>query len=433
MWHVQLFLLSLIQCCILIILPLYFSHIPMTKKMVVNALLLIVIPSVILLFLIDVYAIIYVAFVICYSNYRLSKKWVNIIHVFVTLVICVIADHIASLIVSRLLSDMMSSVVTPTVQLIVFLGITALLALTYKHIISLFEAVFIMNYYSIWIVIVLLVLTLVFMYSNIVSIEDTRFLQSVQQNLFFFAIYVLILFVLIGLVIYVTVKRMQITQKEKELDSFKSYVTSLEQINQDMRKFKHDYMNILTTMRHFIDEKNYTGLEEYFYMNILQTEKNEEQQYIAISMLNRMEVASLKGLLTTKVLQAQAQNVQMQIEIVEPIHDIPIDDIQLNRMCGIIIDNAIEASMQVVDSLVRLAFIQLNAGILFVCINNYDTVAQPDLKIHKIYQESFSTKEKGRGLGLFILRQIVNESPNLRLNTKVQNGLFVQELFIDKT
>ncbi len=67
-----------------------------------------------------------------------------------------------------------------------------------------------------------------------------------------------------------------------------------------------------------------------------------------------------------------------------------------------------------------------------MCMNNYDAATQQDLKIHKIYQESFSTKAKGRGLGLSILRQIVNESPNLRLNTKVQDDLFVQELFIDK-
>ena len=432
MWYLQLFILSLMQCCILTALPLYFSNIHITKKNIVQALLFIVIPSIILLVYMDVYAIIYVTLAIGYFIYRLTKKWFYIMHVLVTIFICVLADHMASLIVNSLLNDMMSNVIAPTVQLFVFLFMTALLALIYKHLLRLFEDIFIMNYYSVLIIILLLILTLIFMYTNILAIEDTMFLQSVQQNLFFFAIYVVILFILISLVIYMTIKRMQITQKEKELESFKTYVASLEQINQDMRKFKHDYMNILTTMRHFIDDKNYDGLESYFYMNILHTEQNEELQNIALSMLNRLEVASLKGLLTTKLLQAQAQEVQMQVEIVEPIDSIPVNDIQLNRMCGIIIDNAIEASIQTVEPMVRLAFIQLEESILFVCMNNYDTATQPDLKIHKIYQESFSTKAKGRGLGLSILRQIVNESPNLRLNTKIQDDLFVQELFIDK-
>lgn len=432
MWYLQLFLLLVIQCCILTALPLYFSDIRITKKIAVQALLWIVIPSITLLIFIDVYAIIYVALAISYFIYHLTNQWVYIMHVLFTIVICVLADHMSSLIVNSLLNDMMTNIVAPTVQLIIFFCMTVLLTCIYKYILRLFKGIFIMHYYSVVIIILLLVLTLIFMYTNILAIEDAMFIQSVQQNLFFFTIYAVILFILIGLVIYTTIKRMQITQKEKEFESFKTYLSSLEQINQDMRKFKHDYMNILTTMRHFIDDKDYSGLENYFYINILQTEQNEELQNVALSMLNRMEVTSLKGLLITKLMQAQAQQLQIQIEIVEPIKSIPINDIQLNRMCGIIIDNAIEASIGIEKPLIRLAFIQLNGSILFVCMNNYDIKAQQDLKIHKIYQESFSTKATGRGLGLCILRQIVNESPNLRLNTKVQGNLFVQELFIDK-
>ena len=69
----------------------------------------------------DVYAIIYVTFAIGYFIYRLTKKWFYIMHVLVTIFICVLADHMASLIVNSLLNDMMSNVVAPTVQLFVFL------------------------------------------------------------------------------------------------------------------------------------------------------------------------------------------------------------------------------------------------------------------------------------------------------------------------
>ncbi|MBF4500312.1 hypothetical protein IRY55_02955 [Savagea sp. SN6] len=45
------------------------------------------------------------------------------------------------------------------------------------------------------------------------------------------------------------------------------------------------------------------------------------------------------------------------MEIIESIETISIDDIQLNRMCGIPIDYAMEASIQTAEPFVRMAFI----------------------------------------------------------------------------
>lgn len=195
MWYLQLFLLLVIQCCILTALPLYFSDIRITKKIAVQALLWIVIPSITLLIFIDVYAIIYVALAISYFIYHLTNQWVYIMHVLFTIVICVLADHMSSLIVNGLLNDMMTNIVAPTVQLIIFLCMTVLLTCIYKYILRLFKGIFIMHYYSVVIIILLLVLTLIFMYTNILAIEDAMFIQSVQQNLFFFTIYAVILFI----------------------------------------------------------------------------------------------------------------------------------------------------------------------------------------------------------------------------------------------
>lgn len=83
----------------------------------------------------------------------------------------------------------------------------------------------------------------------------------------------MIFIVIVVFIIHLSFKHLQIRQKEQEIEGFMEYVHSLELINRDMRKFKHDYMNILTSMRHFIDDRDYDGLEQYFYEHILQTEK----------------------------------------------------------------------------------------------------------------------------------------------------------------
>jgi len=238
--------------------------------------------------------------------------------------------------------------------------------------------------------------------------------------------------IIIGFFVYLVIKNIHIKQKEMQLKEFNSYVASLEDINRDMRKFKHDYMNILTSMRHFIDSKNYSELETYFYRHILQTEENEQAHEMAFSMLNCLHIASLKGLLTTKLIQAQTLHVPMHVEIVEDIDRIALDEIQLNRMCGILLDNALEASKNATEPWIRLAFIRMDGVVLIACVNTFSSNQSHELKVHEIFKEGFSTKGEERGLGLSILRQMVDASPKLRLNTKINGNLFIQELFIDE-
>ena len=114
-----------------------------------------------------------------------------------------------------------------------------------------------------------------------------------------------------------------------------------------MRKFKHDYVNILTSLKTFIDDKNYQGLQAYFYDHILEINHHAQLNEQALMMLNNLKIDSLKGLFTTKIMQAQAQQIPFYVEVVEEITDIPIDPITLNRLVGILLDNAIEAANDV--------------------------------------------------------------------------------------
>lgn len=214
------------------------------------------------------------------------------------------------------------------------------------------------------------------------------------------------------------------------MKNFESYVASLEQVNQDMRKFKHDYINILSTLRIYIDEKNYDGLHTYFYDHILEANYQEQLNQQAMMMLNNLKINSLKGLLTTKILQAQTHHVPFYIEIVEEITDIPVDPIIINRMLGILLDNAIEAAREVENGEVRLAIIDMGETILLVINNIFDE--KLNIKIHEIYQEGFSTKGENRGLGLANLREMKNGLHNVSLNTKISPPYFIQEIEFKK-
>lgn len=432
MWSISYLSLIIYQFLVLSILPLYFSKITITKKLVLKVSLLIVAPPVVLFAFIGVYAVAYVILVVSFLIYQQTKRWRNIVHVLFTIVLAVMADHISSLVVYHLSNGMEAIITSPLVQLVVSMSILFILVLVYKRLFRYFAGWYMFEQYIIPAMIPLLLMTIVFMYTDIVLMDDLSFIKSVQHNLFFFVIYLMLFIIIIGFFVYLAIKNIHIKQKEMELEEFKSYVASLEEINRDIRKFKHDYMNVLTSMRHFIDSKNYSELETYFYRHILQTEKNEQAHEMAFSMLNCLHIASLKGLLTTKLIQAQTFHVPMYVEIVEDIDRIALDEIQLNRMCGILLDNALEASKNAPEPWIRLAFIRMDGVVLIACVNTFSSNQSHELKVHEIFKEGFSTKGEERGLGLSILRQMVDASPKLRLNTKINGNLFIQELFIDE-
>ena len=110
----------------------------------------------------------------------------------------------------------------------------------------------------------------------------------------------------------------------------------------------------------------------------------------------------------------------------EEITEIAADPIMLNRIVGILLDNAIEAARGIGNGEVRMAFIRLGGSTLLVIRNTFNQ--EIDLKVHEIYQEGFSTKGENRGLGLANLRQMINGLQHVNLNTKISPPYFIQEM-----
>lgn len=75
-----------------------------------------------------------------------------------------------------------------------------------------------------------------------------------------------------------------------------------------MRKFRHDYVNILSTMSEYIREDDMPGLREYFNNNIVSMKDNLQMNSIKINGTDKLKVRAIKGLVTTKILQAQEKH-----------------------------------------------------------------------------------------------------------------------------
>jgi two-component system, LytTR family, sensor histidine kinase AgrC len=242
----------------------------------------------------------------------------------------------------------------------------------------------------------------------------------------------LICILLIVMIVYYYDKNVNYEIKFKREAEEKKEIEEYSHIIEDMygetRKFKHDYMNMLTPLKEYIDSSNITELRSFFYNNILDMDKNIKWNNTNIDKLKYIKIPGLKGLLSSKIIKASAMNMDIKVEMVEDIDEISMNIMDLCRIMGILMDNAIEAASACEYPKVSICIISKNNYILIAVRNNF--FGDKPL-IHKIYEKGFSTKGNGRGLGLSTVKDMIDTKyDNVLLNTSIEGNMFIQELWI---
>ncbi|MGW7778447.1 quorum-sensing sensor histidine kinase AgrC [Staphylococcus xylosus] len=271
----------------------------------------------------------------------------------------------------------------------------------------------------------LTILGLIYFYlpNRDVSFGDAQFISVM------YAVVIITTAILIITISFSIIRQIQYKRNMQEIENYYKYTLQIEKINHEMRKFRHDYVNILSTLSDFIREEDMEGLRDYFHSEILPMQDSMQMNAIKINGIENLQVREIKGLLTTKILQAQEKNIHISIEVPEPIKKIDMPIINLSRVIGILLDNAIEASEKIAEEpLIRIAFIKNeDTSVTFIVMNK----CEPNMpKVHTLFQENFSTKGKNRGLGLSTLKELTDSTTNVLLDTTIDNNYFIQKVEI---
>ncbi|MGP5429240.1 sensor histidine kinase [Enterococcus malodoratus] len=224
---------------------------------------------------------------------------------------------------------------------------------------------------------------------------------------------------------------MRLSEQEKQKFELTQYVNSLENVTQNIRKNHHDFSNLLFSLGGYtyqspIDEED---LKKYF-ESVTQTFEEDYHYFLEISKLKNLAIPELKTLIFTKIMTATKKDIPFDIEIEQPIESLPIDQLTLSRIFGILIDNALEAAEESEQPYVRLAIIEDEQQYLFILVN---ATKNDEISPLLLQKENFSTKGKDRGLGLSIVHSIVQDhSDQLTLKTTQNEQEFSQTLFLKK-
>ena len=225
-------------------------------------------------------------------------------------------------------------------------------------------------------------------------------------------------------------KQMNLKMKKIEMEQLLDYTQQLEQNYMDMRKFKHDYKNILISMEIFIKEGDMERLAQYYETYIRPTQTEIERNFSYLSDLSHVKVPEIKGILSSKFLRAQSLGIEMKFECREDISNFYIDSIILIRSLGILLDNAIEeVEANAKQKVITAACISYEDSIQIIIQN---TCGENISQIYEMKREGFSTKGKNRGLGLSNLEKLLSPLKNVILDTQYKDGQLTQIIEITK-
>jgi len=224
---------------------------------------------------------------------------------------------------------------------------------------------------------------------------------------------------------YILRTRSEIAKTEHEMELTAMYRSEIKDMQQSIFDFKHDYIKIYSSMSSYIMKGEYDKLAVFFDTHItpLQTELfNLGDEEAALRLLSD---GAVRGLVYSYVIKARKAGVTLLSDIREEVQEVDVPVIDLNRILGIFLDNAIEQA-QKGDKTVCFAAIPENDHVLFVISN-----AAEEGDIEQMFGRGNTTKGEGHGRGLAIARKLCSAHDALSMHTYFKNGSFVCELYAE--
>lgn len=191
-------------------------------------------------------------------------------------------------------------------------------------------------------------------------------------------------------------------------------------------KLLHDYKNIIQSLQ-----------TSYATSNVdLRQELNDAQQQLSAApssqfSLDGIEPGLITGLLVNEWLKANQKNVALSLQTnlsnVAFSHGIQLS---LNRILGILIDNAIDATADVDDKEVGISLYAEPNNDVTINIRNH---VPSTFRMTNLMVPDFTTKGAGHGHGWTIIRELTRTTPSIRCLPQLDATTLTVKVTVDHT
>ncbi|MBC8743762.1 GHKL domain-containing protein [Lactobacillus sp. Marseille-P7033] len=227
----------------------------------------------------------------------------------------------------------------------------------------------------------------------------------------------------------------QIQQKKLQLQEKKDLlflIQNLEENQSKLRRFKHDYQNLLNSLKlsaiHGDNQALLDKLESYSRDNLGKDSLWQFQD------TKNIKDDVLRSIFISKLNSIYQKDIKYHFECLTEINDLPnIDLFDLIRIIGIAYDNALEEC----ETLKKLGArtVEINSMLYQSAPNKLEfeikNTCRKQLSTNKIHQEGITNKTNHEGLGLATAQKIANKYHNVYIAYSSDNGYFTFTISIE--
>ncbi len=245
-----------------------------------------------------------------------------------------------------------------------------------------------------------------------------------------YIVFLIPLIISLIILLYLIKTRIFISDKLKEYNTLLRFMKNYENELEEKRIKGHEIKNQISTINSMLmDNANKHKLEKYVKELVGDYKDLDNVKY---SDLQYLPSNGIKGFICSKISLAVSKNIDVEVLIEKEIeHSVisNLDDKNFKYLCiilGVLLDNAIEASIESIDKKMGIEIYLINRDVLIVITNSFINKNNDRVNLLK------SSKGKNRGHGLKLVRRVISQSNKFVLNSEVNLDSFVQKILIKK-
>lgn len=217
----------------------------------------------------------------------------------------------------------------------------------------------------------------------------------------------------------------------KVSDKYNIAIKSLNDYEDMMTKYRianHENKNLLLTVRAMVLNKD-KNIPEYIDSIIEQKYMDDEKLLFEMSVIPS---GGLRATIYSEILKIKESEINYSLNIDRKIKTIDLINletetiVEICKIIGVFIDNSIEAVKKLRKKNIDIQLYFDNKNLYIKVSNNY----KGNIDVLKINNEGYTTKGKGHGYGLALVKRIVDNNSLFDNRTEISKNTFSQILII---
>lgn len=218
----------------------------------------------------------------------------------------------------------------------------------------------------------------------------------------------------------------------KVADQYNIAKNSLRDYENMMTKYRvanHENKNLLLTVRAMTVNKE-KNIPEY--IDSIIEEKYEDDEKLLFEM-SVIPTGGLRATIYSEILKIKENKINYNLNIDRKISTIDLIELDTNtiidvcKIIGVFIDNSIEAVRRLKNRNINIDMYIVDKELCIKVSNNY----RGNIDITRINEEGYTTKGKGHGYGLPLVKEIVKNNSLIETETEINKSVFSQILKIE--